>query len=126
MKGIRTSGPEEKVNDGRKEAIDNDGDECDSAAGEEERPLGSTGHAPDYITSVRASERGVARGARVSGIVAGGGVCARLRGCSGSKARDRLDLWSEWVLRFRSDGLRGVNGRCSCGRCDEGWWYRWI
>ncbi len=55
-----------------------DGDECDSAAGEEERPLGSTGHAPYYITSVRASERGVTRGVRVSGTVASGGVCARL------------------------------------------------
>lgn len=47
-------------------------------------------------------------------------MCARLRGCSGSRARDRLDLWLEWVLRFRSDGLGDVNGRYSCGRCDEG------
>lgn len=29
---------------------------------------------------------GALRGACVSGLVAGGGVCARLRGCSGSKS----------------------------------------
>lgn len=89
---------------------------------EEERSLGSAGHAPYYIASVGASKRGVARGVRVSSLVAGGGVCARLRWYSGSRARDRLDLWEEWVLRFRSDGLGDVNG-CSCGRCDGGWWY---
>ena len=30
--------------------MDNNGDECDSAAGDEERTLGSPGHAPYYIT----------------------------------------------------------------------------
>lgn len=105
--------------------MDNNGDECDSAAGEEERTLGSAGHAPNYIASVRASERGDAQNVRVSSLVAGSGVGARRRGCSGSSARDSLDLWSKWVLRFRSDGLGDVNGRCSCGRCDEGRWYRW-
>ncbi|KFY38931.1 hypothetical protein V495_06292 [Pseudogymnoascus sp. VKM F-4514 (FW-929)] len=49
--------------------MDNDGDECDSAAGEEERrSLGSPGHAPYYIASVRASERGVAQSFGVSSL----------------------------------------------------------
>ncbi|OBT67512.1 hypothetical protein VE03_03759 [Pseudogymnoascus sp. 23342-1-I1] len=41
--------------------MDNKGDECDSAAGEKEKTLGSAGHAPNYIASVPASERGDAQ-----------------------------------------------------------------